>query len=100
MRKEQPASHQRALVFNSMHAQLCLTLCDPSVSSVHGISQARILDWVVISSSRGIFLTQRSNLRLLRLLHWQADSVPLSHLGTPLVFNYQIFKSWELRKKQ
>ena len=53
MRKEQPASHQRALVFNSMHAQLCLTLCDPSVSSVHGISQARILDWVVISSSRG-----------------------------------------------
>ena len=32
---------------------LCLTLCDPSVSSVHGISQARILDWVVISSSRG-----------------------------------------------
>ena len=28
-----------------------------------------------------IFLTQRSNLCLLHLLHWQADSLPLSHLG-------------------
>ena len=44
-----------------MHAkslQLCLTLCDlmdcsPPGSSVHGISQARILEWVTISSSRG-----------------------------------------------
>ena len=41
-----------------MHAQLHPTLCDlmdcsPPGSSVHGIFQARILDWVVISSSRG-----------------------------------------------
>ena len=39
-------------------AQLCLTLCDPMDcslpgSSVHGILQARILEWVTISSSRG-----------------------------------------------
>jgi len=39
-------------------AQLCPTLCDPidcspSVSSVHGISLARILVWVTISLSRG-----------------------------------------------
>ena len=38
-------------------AQLCLTLCDPMESSlpgssVHRISQARILDWVAISSSK------------------------------------------------
>ena len=38
--------------------QLCLTLCDPmdsslSGSSVHGILQARILEWVAMSSSRG-----------------------------------------------
>ena len=38
-------------------AQSCLTLCDPvdyslPVSSVHGISQARILEWVAISFSR------------------------------------------------
>ena len=39
-------------------AKLCLTLCDPMDcsppgSSVHGMSQARILEWVTISSSRG-----------------------------------------------
>ena len=38
-------------------AQLCLTLCDPMDYSlpgfsVHGISQARILEWVAISFSR------------------------------------------------
>ena len=38
--------------------KLCLTLCDPMDcsppgSSVHGIFQARILEWVAISSSRG-----------------------------------------------
>ena len=39
-------------------AQSCLTLCDPMDcsppgSSLHGILQARILEWVAISSSRG-----------------------------------------------
>ena len=37
-------------------AQSCPTLCDPLnyrlPASVHGISQARILEWVAISSSR------------------------------------------------
>ena len=32
---------------------------------------------------QGIFLTQGSNPRILHLLHWQADSLPLSHLGSP-----------------
>ena len=39
-------------------AQLCLTLCDPmdcslSGSSVHGIFQARVLEWIAISFFRG-----------------------------------------------
>ena len=39
-------------------AQSCLTLCDsmdcsPPGSSVHGILQARILEWVATSFSRG-----------------------------------------------
>ena len=39
-------------------AQSCLTLCDPMDcslpgSSVHGIFQARVLEWVAISFSRG-----------------------------------------------
>ena len=47
-------------------------------SSVHEISQARILDWVAIASSRvRIFLTQELNLCPLSLLHWQADSLLL-----------------------
>ena len=33
---------------------------------------------------QGIFLIQRSKLRLLHLLHWQMDSLPLSHLGSSL----------------
>ena len=30
-------------------AQLCLTLCDPMDYTVHGILQARILEWVAFS---------------------------------------------------
>ena len=33
---------------------------------------------------QGIFQTQGLNLHLLWLLHWQADSLPLNHLGSPL----------------
>ena len=41
-----------------VHAQSCPTLCDPlncslPGSSIHGILQARILEWVAISFSRG-----------------------------------------------
>ena len=46
--------------------QSCATLCSPvdyssPGSSVHGILQERILEWVAISSLQGIFLTQGSN---------------------------------------
>ena len=42
----------------SLVVQSCLTLCDPmdyslSGSSVHGILQARILEWVAMLSTRG-----------------------------------------------
>ena len=52
---------------NILPVQLCDPVdCSPPGSSVHGISLLQ-----------GIFLTQNSNPRL---LHWQADSLPLSHL--------------------
>ena len=55
--------------------------CSPPGSSVHGISKAKILQWVDISSSRG-----SSWLRdWTHLLHWQADSLPLSHLAGPCI---------------
>ena len=34
-------------------AQSCLTLCDPVDYTVHGILQARILEWVAVPFSRG-----------------------------------------------
>ena len=51
-------------------AQSCPTPCDPMEwsppgSSVHGILQARILEWVAISFSRGSSPTQGLNLSLL-----------------------------------
>ena len=61
--------------------QLCPTFCDPPPwpwsppgSSVHGIFQVRILDWVAISFCR----------RSSHLQHWQVNSSPLGHLGSPI----------------
>ena len=54
-------------------AQSCPTLCDPMDcslpgSSVYGIHQARILEWITVPFSRGIFPTQRLNPDL---PHWR-----------------------------
>ena len=66
-------------------AQWCLTLCNPMScsppgSSVHGIFQARILDWICHFLLQGIFPTQGLNSRL---LHFQVDSLPLVPSGKP-----------------
>ena len=141
--------------------QSCPILCNPMDCSlpgysVHGILQARILEWVAISSFgdlpdpgikprssslqansllsepsgkpvmsdslqpyglkpsrllcqwdypgkntgvdccfllQGIFPTQRMNPGLLRLLHWKADSSPLSHLGSTMEYYSAIKKN-------
>ena len=82
------------LMWLFMHAHLlqsCPTPCNPidcnlPGSSVYGISQARILEWVAFPPFllQGIFPTQGSNLHLLQLLHWQADSLPLHQLWSPI----------------
>ena len=91
--------------------------------TIHGILQARILEWVAFPFSRGssqprsptlqadslpaeppgkprntgvgslsllqqIFPTQELNPFLLHLLHWQADSLPLSHKGIPRILEW------------
>ena len=66
---------------SSSVAKSGLTLCSPmggspAGSSVHGIPQARILEGVAISFSRGSFLPRN-------LLPWQADSLRLSQEGSP-----------------
>ena len=72
--------------------------CGPPGSSVHGIFQARTLQWVAISSTRvqhcsglpflpsGFFLTQGSNPRFLCLFYWQIRSLTQSclTLGDPM----------------
>ena len=60
------------------HPILCSHMdCNLHGSSVHGIFQAKILEWVAIPYS-WVRKTQGLNLHLLCLLHWQADSLPLA----------------------
>ena len=59
-------------------AKLCLTLfdsmdCNPPGSSVHGILQARILEWVIIPFSMGSSA-------------WQADSLPSEPPRKPIEY--------------
>ena len=59
------------------HVQLSATLwtCNSPGSSLHGILQVRILEWIAISSSRGSSQCRnQSNWCLLHLLHWQVYS--------------------------
>ena len=60
--------------------QLCpiLKVCSLAGSSVHGISQARILDGVAIFFFRGSSQC-RGQRGLLHLLQWQAGSLPLAN---------------------
>ena len=62
-----------------------VSLCDP-----HGLTRL-LCQWDSPGKNtgvgchsllQGIFPTQGSNLHLWHLLHWQADSLPLSHLGS------------------
>ena len=70
--------------------QSCPTVCNPMDlcppdSSVYEILQARIVEWVAMSSSSGIFLTQGSNPPLFCLLHWQVVSLPVVLPGKPFL---------------
>ena len=65
--------------------QSCLTLgdpvdCSPPGSSVHGIPQAGILEWVAMPSSRGSSQS-RDWTHDSRLPPWQAGSLPLAPPG-------------------
>ena len=73
-------------------------MCDSF--SVHGVSQARILEWVAISFSMGSSRPRDWN-------HWKVDSLPLSqwcyppnmnmmHLWIPSCFNSNVTPLWIL----
>ena len=71
-----------------MCAQSCLPLCiprdcSPPGSSVLRLLQARILEWVAMSSSRGSSEPRESDPCLWHLLYWQVNSLPLAPPGKP-----------------
>ena len=79
------ASKVMFVLFLCLVTQLCPTLCypmgcNPACSSVHGIFQARILEWVAIFLLQGIFLIQESNQGL---LHCRRILYKLSYQGSP-----------------
>ena len=67
-------------VMPSNHLILCHLDCGPPVSYVHGILQARILEWVVIPFSRASSWPRDQSLP-----HLQADSLPCEPPGKPHV---------------
>ena len=76
--------------------------CSPQASLSMGFSQARILEWVAISSSRGSSQLRDQTLYLLCHLHGQADSLPTAPPGKAGAFPGKIKtykthlgKSWE-----
>ena len=76
-------------------AHSCLTLRypmnhSPPGSSVRGISQARILEWVAISSSRGSSQF-RDQTRFFCSPALQVNSSLLSHKGSPETFKNNIY---------
>ena len=66
-------------------AQSCSTLCNPMHCTVHGILQARILEWVSLSLLQGIFPTQglKPGLPRCRQILYQ-----LSNKGSPRILEW------------
>ena len=60
-----------------------MTPCSPPGASVHGILQARILEWVAMPFSRGSANSGIEPMSLLSLLNWQVGSLPLVPPGKP-----------------
>ena len=58
----------------------CVRLCNPMDYTVHGILQAKILEWEAFPLFQGIFPSQGSNSGL---PHWMWILYQLSHKGSP-----------------
>jgi len=72
--------------------QSCLTLCNPMNYTVHGILQARILDWVYILFSRGSSQLNPG------LLHCRQILYQLNHQGSPhITYKWAVMKDQGLR---
>ena len=76
-------------------AQLCPTLCDPMDYTVHGILQARMLEWVAFPFSRGLLIPGIKP----RSPALQADSLPAKPQGKPL-YAYAYVHVWTYKTIQ
>ena len=66
--------------------QLCLTVCNPIDYTVHGILQARILEWAAFPVSRGSFPGTEPGSPML-----QVDSLPAEPQGSPCIVKAMVF---------
>ena len=82
--------HACSVLFNSSQPH------DLESSSVHAIFQARIMEQVAISYSRGCSMNQELSHCLLGLLHCHADSLPLCHVGKSVYVLDTILKTFHL----
>ena len=90
---------------------VCLCVCVCVCVCVHAWKSTRLLClWNFPDKNtgvcchfllQGIFPSQGLNPRLLQLQHWQADSLPLSHKGSPLdvIFGKGLFNSFGYHKE-
>ena len=74
-------------------AQSCPILWDPidcslPGSSIHRIFQARVLEWVAISFSRGSSRPKEQSRVCYIYLYWQAGSLPLGPPGKPKLIGW------------
>ena len=82
-----------------LDAQSCLALCDPvdckqPGSSVLGITQARIMEWVVISFSGGSSRPSDQSCVSCKSPALQAKSLPLSHQASNIFADCSIWVWW------
>ena len=101
--------HSRAREIRRMQArvrakllQSCLTLCGPMDrsplgSSVHGILQARIQQWVAMLFGRGSSQSRDRTRVSCVYLYWQAGSLPLAPSGKPTEDAYWILNVLSLK---
>ena len=69
-------------------AQLCLTLYDPMDYTVHGILQARILEWVAVPFSRG---SSQPRDQTPGLLHCKWIIYQLNHKGSSRILEWVVY---------
>ena len=71
--------HWASQVVQVKVAQSCQTVCNPMDNTIHGILQARVLEWVAFPFSRG-----SSQPRDWTQVSHTADSLPVHYQGSPV----------------